>query len=151
MNGSPIQVAQVDEGGAKDYDSEHWGTGTSSLCAACHSAYHETAAGVGSNTAVQLYTGGFTHRVDMPYTYRNNANPETVGFTDLSGVTVRVPLAQSGSGDTVVCMTCHIPHGSSAIMFGNADQGGLPGETAANDSALLRLDNRGVCQACHQK
>ena len=150
VNGVAVQVDQVDEN-AKDYDTEHWGGGTSGLCAACHSAYHETAANVGSDLNAQDYTGGFTHRVDMSYLYRSNANPETIGFTDSTGTNVRVPLAQSGSGDFVVCMTCHIPHGSSAVMLGNAAQGGLPGETAAADSALLRLDNRGVCQACHQK
>jgi len=50
-----------------------------------------------------------------------------------------------------VCMTCHLPHGASTEMVGNADNGGLPGETSATDSALLRIDNRGVCQVCHQK
>jgi predicted CXXCH cytochrome family protein len=150
VNGTPVQVNQVDEG-AKDYDTEHWDAGTSMLCAACHRAYHETAAGVGSDVDVQQFGGGFTHRVDMPYHYKNNDNPENVGFTDDSGVTVRVPLAQSGTSDIVVCMTCHIPHGSASVMFGNAAGSGLPGETAADDSALLRLDNRGVCQACHQK
>jgi predicted CXXCH cytochrome family protein len=150
VNGTEIQVDQVDED-AKDYDTEQWGAGTSSLCAACHSAYHETASGVGSDTAGQVFGGGFTHRVDMSYNYRNNDNPETIGFTDVSGTTVQVPLAQSDAGNYVVCMTCHIPHGSSAAMFGNANGSGLPGETAEDDSALLRLDNRGVCQACHQK
>ncbi len=150
VNGMAVQVEQVDEN-AKDYDTENWGTGTSILCSACHSAYHETAANVGSDLSAQQYSGGFTHRVDMSYFYRNNDNPETVGFTDTAGTTVRVPLAQSGEGDIVVCLTCHLPHGSSAFMTGNADQGGLPGETASADSALLRLDNRGVCQACHQK
>ena len=150
VNGIPVQVDQVDED-AKDYDTEQWGGGTSTLCAACHSAYHETAEGVGSDTGGQSFGGGFTHRVDMPYSYGNNDNPETIGFTDTFSVTVQVPLAQSGEGDYVVCMTCHIPHGSSAEMVGNADGGGLPGETASTDSALLRLDNRGVCQACHQK
>ena len=150
INGYDIVVEQVDEG-AKDYDTEQWGQGTSSLCAACHLAYHETAAGVGHSTANQEFGGGFTHRVDMPYQYRNNQNPETIGFTDEFGVNVRVQLAESGINDRVVCMTCHFPHGSSAMMIGNADGSGLPGETSASDSALLRLDNRAVCEACHQK
>ncbi len=150
VNGVPVQVDQVDENN-KDYDTEHWGDGTSDLCAACHIAYHETAPNVGSDLNAQDYPGGYTHRIDMSYNYRNNDNPETIGFTDSTGTTVRVPLALSGSGDLVVCMTCHLPHGSSATMFGNAAQGGLPGETAVDDSALLRLDNRAVCQACHQK
>ena len=150
INGYDILVEQVDEN-AKDYDTEQWGQGTSSLCAACHLAYHETAAGVGHSLANQDFGGGFTHRVDMPYQYRNNQNPETIGFTDAYGVNVRVPLAESGVYDRVVCMACHFPHGSSATMLGNADDGGLPGETSAGDSALLRLDNRAMCEACHQK
>jgi cytochrome c553 len=143
VNGTAVAVAQVDEGAAKDYDTEHWGAGSSSLCAACHGAYHETAANVGSNAAAQSFGGGYTHRVDMPYTYGSNVNPETVGVTE-NGVTYTLPLAESGTNDTVVCMTCHLPHGTSAQMTGFNG-----GPTA--DSALLRLDNRGVCEVCHQK
>jgi predicted CXXCH cytochrome family protein len=150
VNGVEISVEQVDEN-AKDYDTEQWGSGTSDLCAACHASYHETAGWVGSDSSGQVYGGGFTHRVDMPYHYGGNVNPETIGFTDDGGVNVKVPLAESGSSDRVVCMTCHLPHGSSATMSGIADGGGLPGETSATDSALLRLENRAVCEACHQK
>lgn len=150
VNGNPVAVAQVDEGAAKDYDTEQWGTGTSDLCAACHGAYHVTSVGSGSDPAM-VGSGGYTHRVDMTYVYGANNNPETVG---LAGYTL--PLAESGAVDRVVCMTCHLPHGSSAQMAGIADggpdgTGTLPGDTTANDSALLRLDNRGVCEVCHQK
>jgi predicted CXXCH cytochrome family protein len=146
VNGRVVAVQQVDET-AKDYDTEQWGTGTSSVCAACHGAYHQTSPGQGSI----LDNGSYTHRVDMPYSYGGNVNPETVG---LEGYTL--PLAESGTGNRVVCMTCHIPHGTSAQMTGIADggpsgTGTLPGNTTATDSALLRLDNRAVCQVCHQK
>jgi len=152
VNGIDISIDLFDEAG-KNYHTEQWGSGTSELCAACHSAYHETDSGVGSETADQDFEGGFTHRVDMFYGYDDNVNPETVGFTDPydNTINVRVPLAESGTNDLVVCMTCHLPHGSSAGMQGIADGGALPGETSASDSALLRLDNRAVCQACHQK
>ncbi|MDH5605849.1 MAG: hypothetical protein OEY93_03080 [Anaerolineae bacterium] len=147
VNTAAVTVALVDEGAAKDYDTEQWSTGTSSLCAACHNAYHKTAAGQGST----LDAGTYTHRVDMPFNYGGNANPETVG---LGGFTL--PLAETGTNNTVVCMTCHLPHGSSSAMTGFADGGptgaGIPpGNTIAADSALLRLDNRGVCEVCHQK
>jgi hypothetical protein len=36
-------------------------------------------------------------------------------------------------------------------MVGWANSTGLPGNTSATDSALLRLPNRGVCEVCHQK
>ncbi len=122
INGRAVAVAPVDDGPAKDYDTEQWGAGTSSLCMACHQAYHGTSASPGS----------YNHPVEMPYNYGGNLNPETVGYGGY-----RLPLAQSGSGDLVVCMTCHLPHGSSA--------------QATDGSALLRLDYQGVCQVCHQK
>ncbi len=147
INGNAVTVTQVDEG-AQVYDAESWPADMSNVCAACHEAYHETAANVGSDTAGQVFGGGYTHRIDMPYNYGGNANPETVG---MGGYTL--PL---GGTDLVVCNTCHLSHGTSAQMTGFADGGPtgggtLPGNTTATDSALLRLDNRGVCEVCHQK
>ena len=144
VNSAAVTVTQVDEA-AKDYDTEQWAVNQSNICAACHSSYHVTSAGSGSDAAM-VASGGYTHRVDMAYTYGANANPETVGYTDSSLVNVKVPLA----GTTVVCQTCHLPHGSSAAMTGFAN-GTQPGNTTSTDSALLRLDNRAVCEACHQK
>lgn len=50
------------------------------------------------------------------------------------------------------CITCHVAHGSNAQMTGvfSANQTN-PGGTAARvgDSRLLKIDNRGTCQACH--
>ncbi len=123
INGYTVAVERVDDGPAKDYDSEQWGAGTSSLCIACHQAY-------GMNAS----PGGYSHSVGMPYNVDGNRNPETMGYGGY-----RLPLAQSGQGDLVVCMTCHLPHGSAAQT--NSDAG----------SALLRLDYRAVCQVCHQK
>lgn len=154
VNGVAVNVAQVDEGAAKDYDTEQWGAGQSAVCAACHSSYHQTTAGSGSDITM-VATGGYTHRVDMSYSYTGpggtNVNPETTGFGGLT-----LPLAQTGTANAVVCQTCHLPHGSSAAMIGHANGGPtgvgtLPGNTTATDSALLRLENRATCEVCHQK
>lgn len=152
INGTAVSVAQVDEA-TKDYDTEQWGTGQSSVCAACHGAYHRTGTGQGST----LDGGSYTHRVDMSYAYTSpatglpNANPETTG---MGGFTL--PLSETGTNNRVVCQTCHLPHGSSVAMTGiaNGGPGGtgtLPGNTTAADSALLRLSNRAVCEVCHQR
>jgi predicted CXXCH cytochrome family protein len=48
------------------------------------------------------------------------------------------------------CITCHVSHGSNAVVSG--DSVGLnPGDTAAaaGDSKLLRVNNRGTCVMCH--
>ncbi|OGO42619.1 MAG: hypothetical protein A2Z04_08995 [Chloroflexi bacterium RBG_16_57_9] len=47
------------------------------------------------------------------------------------------------------CLTCHVVHGTSAAMEGYATQVTVDGTPI--DSALLRLDNRGVCEICHNK
>lgn len=74
--------------------------------------------------------------------------------------------------DWVECLTCHRAHGTSAIMTGYADSYSnwqpvpdsnplaefgtgvnlLPdGVPPADGTVLLRLDNRGVCEVCHNK
>ncbi|MCF6278133.1 MAG: hypothetical protein L3J16_05205 [Anaerolineales bacterium] len=140
VNGTAVAAAPVDEGAAKDYDTEQWGTGQSTICAACHSDYHQTNPGQGSILAGATYT----HRIGMSYAYGSNANPEG-GWTDSLGTTVSLPLAETGTNNTVECQTCHLPHGTSASMTAAADG---PNQAGSN---LLRLDNRGVCEACHQK
>jgi predicted CXXCH cytochrome family protein len=74
-------------------------------------------------------------------------------------------LAGSGtyntySGDTVFsyrhtntsnkpCTTCHVAHGSNAAMTGIAATALDPADEPSASSRLLKIDNRGTCQACH--
>lgn len=79
-----------------------------------------------------------------------------------------LPLAHDGNGDVAVnsasdwmdCMTCHVAHGSSVTMTGYADiadatnpepNSGTGGVPPTDGNALLRMDNRGVCENCHNK
>ncbi len=54
--------------------------------------------------------------------------------------------------DRTPCTTCHVAHGSNAQMTGvySANME-YPGGALAplGDSRLLKIDNRGTCQACH--
>jgi predicted CXXCH cytochrome family protein len=49
------------------------------------------------------------------------------------------------------CTTCHVAHGSNAQMTGpySSTETYPGGTTPAADSRLLKIDNRGTCQACH--
>ncbi len=56
------------------------------------------------------------------------------------------------------CTTCHVSHGSNAQMTGpfsvnqtmpNGSAKIIAGATPLGDSRLLKIDNRGTCQACH--
>ncbi len=69
--------------------------------------------------------------------------------------------------DNLECLTCHTAHGSIAKMAGWAESHadtrstdptwtvvktpGSGGVDPTFDSALLRVDNRGVCERCHNK
>lgn len=63
-------------------------------------------------------------------------------------------LTDTGSAGTPICIQCHVAHGSNATASRAASFAELPGGTEsatanANDSRLLRLNSRGVCQMCH--
>jgi len=75
------------------------------------------------------------------------------------------------SSDWIECLTCHRAHGTAADMTGYATAGAVDGSTGgansvldldgfarnkfvsqdAVPSSLLRYDNRGVCERCHNK
>ena len=48
------------------------------------------------------------------------------------------------------CLTCHVSHGSNAAMTGTFSASfPYPNQTTSASSRLLKVDNRGTCQACH--
>jgi len=47
------------------------------------------------------------------------------------------------------CLTCHVSHGSNAVMTGQAADFPYPDASTSDSSRLLKVDNRGTCQACH--
>lgn len=62
--------------------------------------------------------------------------------------------------DWIDCLTCHVAHGSAVTMTGYANvadsrdpepDSGTGGVPPTDGNALLRLDNRGVCESCHNK
>ena len=68
------------------------------------------------------------------------------------------------ASDWIECLTCHRAHGTAAAMIGYASNAGAASVVdtdgvARNNfpaqnpvpSALLRYDNRGVCERCHNK
>jgi predicted CXXCH cytochrome family protein len=101
----------------------------SAWCTTCHTRYLSTSASATTGDAV--------------YTYKHRSD--------------------EGVLDKPNCIQCHVSHGSNALMQGAAAGVTNPDGTAAatylkagpssnitsGDSRLLRVDNRGVCLACH--
>lgn len=150
--------------------------GISGWCASCHTQYNTwTSANTSMTSSVYDSNDGFgpvtrhRHPVNVPLS-------NYLGARALIVTTTVLPLAHGGSADYEVksssdwidCLTCHVGHGSSVLMTGYAavadstdplpdsSYGVTPGDglgsVAPDDgNALLRSNNRGVCEACHNK
>ncbi|KNZ68551.1 putative multiheme cytochrome c [Thermincola ferriacetica] len=118
-------------------ETVEYNSGFNDFCGACHTDFNVTTAGSGDiNTGI--YTSYKRHRVGMDPSTLPNYNPNN-----------GLPLEKNGTNPGVVsCMTCHYAHGTekvSTITWTRSNGG------TSTSSALLRMNERGVCQACHNK
>lgn len=101
-------------------------------CATCHTRI-TTSSNADNNPSAITYPSGFgsynTDSGDAIFKYRHST-------------TSNKP-----------CTTCHVAHGSNAQMTGAYSSAFdiVPGDatTETSSSLLLKIDNRGTCQACH--
>lgn len=108
-----------------------------SWCAQCHTRYHAPSGIPGS-----------TDSGDAIFKFRHVTNN-----TAITSCTSCHPFSGMRVGFYPGCVSCHMPHGTGVQMGMNS--GSIPwpdGSTTPNGnerSALLRIDNRGVCWQCH--
>lgn len=98
----------------------------SAWCSSCHTRYLAGATSATSSSG------------DLVFKYRH-----TTTGNSFAGSAATAPT----------CVQCHVSHGSNASMGSNSQAVPLPGGTTGRgaDSNLLRINNRGVCEKCHQK
>ncbi len=118
-------------------ESVQYVSGFNEFCSACHKDFNAQAAGSG-DVKSGTYTSYKRHRVGMdPSTYP--------GYNPNNGL----PLEGDGTKlGVVTCMTCHYAHGTektNTITWARSNGG------TSTSSALLRMNERGVCEACHNK
>jgi hypothetical protein len=123
----------------------------SDWCAQCHTRYLAPA---GSGT---------TDSGDPIFAYRHmtetGGSPDCATCHDVSGTGPFIPPNPNDLHPEVFhsigCTTCHVSHGTSASMGTYSGAVEWPdGSTTPSGherSSLLRLDNRGECQACHPR
>ncbi|MEW6182843.1 MAG: cytochrome c3 family protein [Bacillota bacterium] len=156
-------------------DSGDYAAGTTRWCGACHNKFqtdekdlpdtkHESA---GPGHAVYQY-GMHRHPVNVPHALL----PSTADGSMDTGTPLETPTAaETGcgtchpdmwagapTGDTVGnlgCLTCHRAHSSAAAVAGWASAwprdatDPATGDAISDTSALLRMNNRGICYNCH--
>ena len=101
-------------------------------CAQCHTRYMAASGARSPQTATNMTGGG----VDSIFSYRHT------------------------TARNRVCTTCHVAHGTNAVMDADTTNTNPADGYSANvpfpdnsvtvgDSRLLKVDNRGTCQLCH--
>lgn len=140
-------LVESNEGATEVYTDTAWKSGTTEFCASCHDL--DT-----GNSAPP--TGVDRHPVNMTLgSYTTKALSTVLPMQDPD------PAVLVTGDEQVVCMTCHKPHGTTTANTAGGWSAGV-GSNAydriptsvvddGGNTYLLRFDNRGVCQDCHQK
>lgn len=120
-----------------DYTTPRYRLGLGDWCSGCHFTYQQ-------EVSTQPFNAEDGRGLVTRYRHRMNT-------TLTGGLTTILPLEDpAGDGananDQLFCGTCHYAHGTNVSMAGFASN-----VAPTNDSALLRRDNRGVCEDCHKK
>lgn len=121
-----------------DYTTPRYRLGLGDWCTGCHFTYHQ-------NVSITPFNAEDGRGLVTRYRHKMNVTLDTTGLT--TGLPLEDPSGNGASADDqLFCLTCHRAHGTNVSMTG------LAGNIApTNDSALLRIDNRGVCEDCHKK
>lgn len=159
INGTAVTVSQTDET-TKSYTSPTYykASGTweiSTVCAACHTRYMATASGNGTTTSGDAVFA-YRHRIDVQsgtvlngttYSFQGTALP----FSSTGGAPTTTPT----DNRVMTCLACHYAHGTGSTMGARSGSLAWPGGATTPSgnarSSLLRLNNRGICENCHNK
>ena len=119
-----------------NYTDANYQLGLGDWCTGCHATYHQADSGLPFNAEDGQ---GYVPRYRHPMNITLGALTSTLPLEDPSG-------NGASADDQLFCLSCHFAHGTNVAATGFAAN-----VAPTNDSALLRLDNRGVCEECHKK
>ena len=115
--------------GTSTLSSNGFGQQITAWCTSCHTRYYAWS---------QPLTDPADGTVGAAY---NTARPDDSTFTYQH-------RTRGASGRS--CVTCHVSHGSNAVMDGLYSSAfPYPDTTTSASSRLLKVGNRGTCQLCH--
>ncbi|TET54169.1 MAG: hypothetical protein E3J54_02655 [Actinobacteria bacterium] len=156
-----ITSNEIAEWGKRDYTKDAYkSTGISTFCAACHTQYTTKAsiydAGDGEGSVERI-----RHTIDVALDNGKLLTGNGLEMHVNLNSNTKLPVSQATGynalhtkDDKVVCLTCHQAHGTNSTMTApikDIEPSKSSLTAGAEKSTLLRLNNRGVCQDCHQK
>lgn len=101
----------------------------SDFCAACHVDYLASTSGSGSLTS-GTYDSKYRHRVA-----KSGVSSPISAASGFDAAKLVLPTSTDGD---LICTTCHNAHGTASVV-------------SSGSSSLLKMDERGICQNCHNK
>ncbi|RPF49539.1 putative CXXCH cytochrome family protein [Thermodesulfitimonas autotrophica] len=130
--------------------------GSTNWCGACHVKFQtddpDTVPGAGHAV---FYYGMWRHPVNVHVIPPPATSTATFDGSIATGTPLEIkPTGSNISGLQYVrnlgCLTCHRAHSTTATMAGWASSWPRSEGGTSSSSALLRMDNRGVCFNCHR-
>ncbi len=165
-SGAKTGVTIPEEEGKHEYTTENYWKSWSATdpafyekisewCALCHTRIMASDEG-GTSAVTSSGDAVFTYRHRTSYTVAEYEKVEKEGSP-----TKGPALGSTAMGAKPNCIQCHVAHGTDSTMAEYAGEVKFPNGstesetnklvTKPEDSFLLRLNNRGVCQTCHNK
>jgi predicted CXXCH cytochrome family protein len=116
--------------------STAWRTNISNWCSTCHTKYHTANPGTGTSAGVDYGFGNGRPYASGTGSYDTSSGDATFNY-------------RHGTSNSE-CTQCHVSHGSNAAMTGKYSANyPYPNTDLSASSRLLKVSNRGTCQACH--
>lgn len=142
---------------ASNGEEVYFVSGNTEFCSACHLDYDQGNAwvtgGVYGTSGSIVTANVYKHPVtvgSVVYSVEPDAN-HPAGLSPTSGDVLPLQYYSGASAadkrKAVVCETCHYAHGTYKTFNVYLPSSG----TVVSNQKMLRLDNYGVCQSCHQK
>lgn len=122
------------------YEVKGYISGSNGWCGGCHDKFNKDEGSGSDKTGDTMYR----HAMGVQANLTELAGRE---YTDLKVAGTPTEGTTPGDG-TVACLTCHRAHATTVEAAGWASSWSTDGGTGLG-SALLRMDNRGVCWSCH--
>lgn len=116
----------------------YYQSGSIFFCASCHSDFNQ-ATGSGSQAATSTAQPNLTLSPESMNNYMHAVNTPMIMYDEY--LTSTLPVETGTGVNTVVCLTCHFPHGTTRVGKSKV----------VNSTALIRMDKQGICEDCHQK
>ncbi|MEW6771334.1 MAG: cytochrome c3 family protein [Bacillota bacterium] len=132
------------------YKVTEYASGSTNWCGACHFKFNVGTDSGHTADAWGMYRHAFGVELAESYGYVRTGTYRLPPDTTFAGT----PLETKGtpadtSDDVLACLTCHRAHSTTVAAAGWASSWPRSEGGTSTTSALLRMDNRGVCYNCH--